>query len=1052
MLFISCFAGILLLASKVHTVYNQEADATFEAVIDDVVEESAPKTRTLESFIRQPNPSTSQESTEHCTSLSKRSLIFVSTTDGSFTCLNALSGQLLWSVPAEKSLVSSSISSIKSIKELADVKFIPSLNGNLYKWNGERLETVPLSADYLLGNIKRLPDGSYIVGGQEVSISGIDVNTGELSYDCTLKGCKPVKKYSNTIKHKDIISLRRTQKTIRVFEPQSGQEKWNYSVGNFDIELVEGESGDVLDSYCGEDGESTNDQYSFVMQDGVVASEEWTFHFTSPIASAWKLEDKQLKPLNVFNSDQLQLGENINTQSLVYLGLYKGQMYVQHPNEKEKKDSKSNLFSEKLSLDVPQIGHWRPLVATSPSRTPFINYDRGDSTALSSIDYPFDNGIFLYSNTTAVSLPSNNKENKEGYCSSENPDVCNADNQSETGEESVFSEYVDLAPVTIRDWWKEIAVLSVLIAIGINVAARFLKKKLAVISPQLAPLEEDVVIEEAVEEIPQPITNTSASTSSKHVKNKSSISKACDPIPEINTEEITSENASSSTLTSGGSNSDFTSRYLVDFDHLECLGKGGFGVVFKARKKIDEFEYAIKRIYLPQCEEAKSRMMREVRALAALEHPGIVRYFHAWWEAPPQGWQFELDRTVLMKDVEDPPSYVFSHDWALEVNSLSDHNKIDRSKEEEGKKKSFEESLEKCFDFESKAGEMQLLRHNDVFYSDESQDTDSFICFDENTNESTRLDVTSNSSVCSESDLSMSSRGSRPCHERTNTLRAEEGAEEDSFIVFESNGDIEEESEERNEEEESKEERLDQTREELKKSKRSTRRVVGKCCTRSSLCLDKPPLFLYIQMQLCKQETLKDWLVKRSPDICFKRSLEIFQQIRDAVEYFHRQGMMHRDLKPANIFFSLDGSVKVGDFGLVTAITRPSRGKSKRHGFVQDENHTGQVGTQLYMSPEQASGKPYSQKVDLYALGLILFELLNYFSTQMERIRLIYGLKRGDLPEALQNTPQGDLVTLLTNEDPSQRPEAIELKSHHLIEDFQKAIHSDVNKEVTVES
>ena len=64
-------------------------------------------------------------------------------------------------------------------------------------------------------------------------------------------------------------------------------------------------------------------------------------------------------------------------------------MYVQHPNEKEKKDSKTNIFSEELSLDVPQIGHWRPLVATSPSRTPFINYDRGDSTALSSIDYPF---------------------------------------------------------------------------------------------------------------------------------------------------------------------------------------------------------------------------------------------------------------------------------------------------------------------------------------------------------------------------------------------------------------------------------------------------------------------------------------------------------------------------------------------------------------------------------------------------------------------------------------------------------------------------------------
>ena len=71
MLFISCFAGILLLASKVHIVYTQEADATFEAVIDDV-EEPPPQSRTLESFIRQPSPSKSEDSTEHCTSISKR--------------------------------------------------------------------------------------------------------------------------------------------------------------------------------------------------------------------------------------------------------------------------------------------------------------------------------------------------------------------------------------------------------------------------------------------------------------------------------------------------------------------------------------------------------------------------------------------------------------------------------------------------------------------------------------------------------------------------------------------------------------------------------------------------------------------------------------------------------------------------------------------------------------------------------------------------------------------------------------------------------------------
>merc|ERR1719361_3237825 len=118
--------------------------------------------------------------------------------------------------------------------------------------------------------------------------------------------------------------------------------------------------------------------------------------------------------------------------------------------------------------------------------------------------------------------------------------------------------------------------------------------------------------------------------------------------------------------------------------------------------------------------------------------------------------------------------------------------------------------------------------------------------------------------------------------------------------------------------------------------------------------------------------------------------------------------MMHRDLKPANIFFSLDGSVKVGDFGLVTAITRPSVGTYKGR-TLQDENHTGQVGTVLYMSPEQIFGKPYCYKVDIYSLGLILFELLYSFSTQMERIQVMYKLRQQVLPGSLDDTAEGNL-------------------------------------------
>uniref|UniRef100_A0A4W5LJ21 Protein kinase domain-containing protein n=1 Tax=Hucho hucho TaxID=62062 RepID=A0A4W5LJ21_9TELE len=88
-------------------------------------------------------------------------------------------------------------------------------------------------------------------------------------------------------------------------------------------------------------------------------------------------------------------------------------------------------------------------------------------------------------------------------------------------------------------------------------------------------------------------------------------------------------------------------RYLTDFEPVQCLGRGGFGVVFEARNQVDDCNYAIKRIRLPNRELAREKVMREVKALAKLEHPGIIRYFNAWQESPPEGWQEGQDQRWL---------------------------------------------------------------------------------------------------------------------------------------------------------------------------------------------------------------------------------------------------------------------------------------------------------------------------------------------------------------------------------------------------------------------
>ena len=116
--------------------------------------------------------------------------------------------------------------------------------------------------------------------------------------------------------------------------------------------------------------------------------------------------------------------------------------------------------------------------------------------------------------------------------------------------------------------------------------------------------------------------------------------------------------------------------------------------------------------------------------------------------------------------------------------------------------------------------------------------------------------------------------------------------------------------------------------------------------------------------------------------------------------YVHSKGMMHRDLKPSNIFFSLEGNIKVGDFGLVTSsaydglqssyLALKALGEDQQH-----RQHTGNLGSHLYMSPELMSGRKYDHKVDIFSLGVIFFELHYPFVTDMERAKVSCAVCHG---------------------------------------------------------
>ena len=421
------------------------------------------------------------------------------------------------------------------------------------------------------------------------------------------------------------------------------------------------------------------------------------------------------------------------------------------------------------------------------------------------------------------------------------------------------------------------------------------------------------------------------------------------------------------------------SRYASEFSEMGVLGRGSYGEVYHVQNHIDGQNYAVKKIPLSQKRVEQLQfgkqnhletIMKEIRTLARLEHTNVVRYYGAWVEQahPSENVQERRETSLEIEHEESQSNNILSHQ---STDNQSYGIVFENSEDSIAEKHSGSMSTENSHS-ESTAASHQYGRS-----VGRSAETESI-----------------------SREFSIQSQGQ---------LSTFGGSDGDIFSDGVSR---------------------DPTDMQVQRRSRGGSGV--------------PAVVLHIQMSL-HPTSLGSYLnpqpSEKSRRHCYHLvpSLRLLLNIISGVEYIHSKGIVHRDLKPANIFLSSPENVhietcrscreqsdseypychpRIGDFGLVADISHLNDGSPM---YEKGPNINQVVGTEFYRpamnsdefcdstepgdSAESQSFYAIDEKLDIYALGVILFELLYRLNTKMERQLVLSELTRGSSSSSSTGPP-----------------------------------------------